>query len=227
MDKNVTMECLWKMNDFIIHDCITIILLSLWFLLYATQLQHTLLDIHTLLNYIETLYLLLAISSPAKPLPINQTWMGCFTKNTEICDSLYYTGVTVWLICNEAIIPSTMNIVCLMRLTFPEHIIRAMYSENGVAKPFWAIYHGPASPFYHYYTCWYFKGLFTKQPEPLAMGSSIVHVSSQQCSHGEKQVTDKWSKDARKATAGPSKGLWFFYIVFCASWATWNTSITR
>ena len=38
MDKNIVMEYLWKMNDFIIYDCITIILLSLWFL--SNDLYH-------------------------------------------------------------------------------------------------------------------------------------------------------------------------------------------
>ena len=104
--------------------------------IFVAQLQRTLLDIHALLDYIEILYPLLVISPPAKPLPVNQTWMGCFTKNTETCDGLYYAGVPVWLIRNDAFIPPTMNIVCPVRLTFPEDIVRAMYSENGIAKPF-------------------------------------------------------------------------------------------
>lgn len=174
--------------------------------IFVAQLQHTLLDIHALLDYTEILYPLL-VTPPSKPMRANPTWMGCFTKRTEICESLYFAGVPVWLVRHESLIPSTMNIVRPVRLTFPEDIVRAMYSEDGVAKPFRAIHRGPADLLRHYHTRRPYEGMLAEQPEPVAT-SSAAHLSSQQRSHGGKQVTEKRSKDARvKATAGPSKGL--------------------
>ncbi|KAI6012369.1 hypothetical protein EDC04DRAFT_2540084, partial [Pisolithus marmoratus] len=102
---------------------------------FVMQLQRTLLDIHTLLDYVEILYPLLA-SPPSKPMHANPTWLGCFTRNTEVCESLYFAGVPVWLVRDEEFIPLTMNIIHPVRLTFPDNIVRAMYLESGVSKPF-------------------------------------------------------------------------------------------
>ncbi|KAI6009276.1 hypothetical protein EDC04DRAFT_2542360, partial [Pisolithus marmoratus] len=102
---------------------------------FVAQLQCTLLDIHALLDYVEILYPLLT-SPPSKPVHANPTWMGCFTRNTEVCESLYFVGVLVWLVCDEEFIPLTMNIIHPVQLTFPDNIVRAMYSESGVSKPF-------------------------------------------------------------------------------------------
>ncbi|KAI6009556.1 hypothetical protein F5J12DRAFT_685883, partial [Pisolithus orientalis] len=99
------------------------------------QLQHKLLDIYALLKYIEILYLLL--SSPcSKPVCANPTWMGCFTKDTATCEALYFIGVPVWLMHTKAYISPDMNIKEPVELTCPEDIVKAMYSEKGVAKPF-------------------------------------------------------------------------------------------
>ena len=175
--------------------------------IFVAQLQRGLLDIHALLDYAEILHPLLVTSPPSKPVRANPTWMGCFTKSTEVCDCFYLAGVPVWLVRSELFIPSTMNIVHPVRLTFPEDIVRAMYSENGVAKPFLAIYHGLAGPLRHSHTRRHFEGSFTEPPEPVAT-SSAANLSSQQRSHGGKQVNEKRSKGARvKAAAGPSQGL--------------------
>ncbi|KAI5988918.1 hypothetical protein EDC04DRAFT_2527092, partial [Pisolithus marmoratus] len=77
---------------------------------FVTQLQRTLLDIHALLDYVKILYHLLA-SLPSKPVCANPTWMGCFMRNTEVCESLYFVGVPVWLVHDEELIPLTMNII--------------------------------------------------------------------------------------------------------------------
>ncbi|KIM57105.1 hypothetical protein SCLCIDRAFT_131292, partial [Scleroderma citrinum Foug A] len=119
---------------------------------FIAQVQHTLLDIHTLLDYIEILHPLLT-SPPSKPVHTNPTWMGCFTKETQICKSFYFAGVLVWLVRHQEFIPNTMNIIHPVRLTFPENIVRAMYSENGAVKSFPVIYCGPSGISRHYHTC--------------------------------------------------------------------------
>ncbi|KIK14005.1 hypothetical protein PISMIDRAFT_42077, partial [Pisolithus microcarpus 441] len=76
--------------------------------------------------------------------------MGCFTNNTQICEVLYLARVPVWLVCREEFIPPTMNVVWPVCLTFPDNIVKATYTENGVAKPFPAIYHGPCGALCHF-----------------------------------------------------------------------------
>ncbi|KIO09261.1 hypothetical protein M404DRAFT_132425 [Pisolithus tinctorius Marx 270] len=103
--------------------------------IFVGQLQCTLLNVHAILDFIKILHPLL-LNPPSCPMCINLIWMRCFTKDTQVCKSLYFVGVPVWLYHREAFIPPTMNIVQLVQLTYTDHIVKAMYTENGVAKPF-------------------------------------------------------------------------------------------
>ncbi|KAI6096646.1 hypothetical protein F5141DRAFT_974801, partial [Pisolithus sp. B1] len=103
--------------------------------IFIAQLQHKLLNIHALLDYIEFVHPLLR-TPPLHPPSINRNWMGCFTKSMEVCEALYFAGVPIWLIHSEAYISPTMNVVHSVGLTYPDEIVRATYMENGVAKPF-------------------------------------------------------------------------------------------
>ncbi|KAI6012347.1 hypothetical protein EDC04DRAFT_2579809 [Pisolithus marmoratus] len=76
----------------------------------VVQLQCKLLDIHTLLDYIEFVHPLLK-TPPSCPPCINDNWIGCFTKSMEVCEALYFAGVPVWLVHSEAYISLTMNVV--------------------------------------------------------------------------------------------------------------------
>ncbi|KAI6019359.1 hypothetical protein BKA83DRAFT_53488, partial [Pisolithus microcarpus] len=104
-------------------------------IVFVAQLQRKLLDIHALLDYIEFVHPLLR-NPLSRPPSVNGIWMGCFTKSTEVCEALYFAGVPVWLVRSEAYISLTMNVVHSVRLSCPDDIVRAMYMENGVAKPF-------------------------------------------------------------------------------------------
>ncbi|KAI5988569.1 hypothetical protein EDD15DRAFT_2172284, partial [Pisolithus albus] len=175
---------------------------------FVAQLQCMLLDIHALLDYVEILYPLLA-SPPSKPMHANPTWMGCFTRNTEVCEALYFVGVPVWLVCDEEFISTTMNIVHPVQLTFPDNIVRVMYSERGVSKPFPSIFWGPGSLLCHYHTCQHYEGTLAERPEPVAPPSAAQSSLSQQPSRGGKQATQKQNRAARvKASAGPSRTKW-------------------
>ena len=175
--------------------------------IFIVQLQRTLLDIHTMFNYFEIVHPLL--ENPfLKPICANPTWMGCFTSDTRICDELYMVGVPVWLFCNERFIPPTMNIVNVVRLTFPDHIVKATYSENGVAKPFQSLYHGPGGVLHYYNMHRPYQGTLDKAPEPMAAPSAANPSSSQPSSCGGKQPMQKQSRAAReRASAGPSRGM--------------------
>ncbi|KAI6098180.1 hypothetical protein F5141DRAFT_984078, partial [Pisolithus sp. B1] len=79
-------------------------------MVFISQLQCTLLDIHAALEYIQILYPLLT-NVLSTPMHANPNWMGCFTNNTQICEVLYFAGVPVWLVHREEFIPPTMNVV--------------------------------------------------------------------------------------------------------------------
>ncbi|KAI6014626.1 hypothetical protein EDC04DRAFT_2538501, partial [Pisolithus marmoratus] len=100
------------------------------------------------------------------PVHANPNWMGCFTNNTQICEVLYFIRVPVWLVRREEFIPPTMNVVQLVHLTYPNHIVKAMYMENGVARPFPAIYHGPSGALCHFHTCHSYQGNLAEVPTP-------------------------------------------------------------
>ncbi|KAI6110405.1 hypothetical protein EDD16DRAFT_1459432, partial [Pisolithus croceorrhizus] len=105
---------------------------------FIAQLQCTLLDIYTVLQFVKILYPLLN-TLPSRPVLANPNWMGCFTNNTQVCKVLYFAGVPVWLVHREEFIPPTMNIIQPVHLTYPDHIVKTVYMENGVVKPFPAI----------------------------------------------------------------------------------------
>ena len=69
--------------------------------------------------------------------------MGAFTHNTTICDELFHAGIPVWLIRLEFMITEQTVIENLVMFSFPDHIIRPMYSEPGKsAAPFNLLYYG-------------------------------------------------------------------------------------
>ncbi|KAI5999772.1 hypothetical protein F5J12DRAFT_784550 [Pisolithus orientalis] len=171
--------------------------------LHNQPLQHELLDIYALLEYIEILYLLL-LSPCSKPVHANPTWMGCFMKDTATCKALYFAGVPVWLVCTEAYISPDMNIKEPVRLVCPEDIVKAMYLEKGISKPFPLIYHGPGSLLCHIHTCRDYEGTFMEKPEP--MQESFATSLSNPSSSTGKQSTKKQTRAAREqATTGPSR----------------------
>ncbi|KIK13791.1 hypothetical protein PISMIDRAFT_118211, partial [Pisolithus microcarpus 441] len=118
---------------------------------------------------------------------------------------LYFAGVPVWLVRREEFIPPTMNIVQPVHLTYPDDIVKAVYTENGVAKPFPAIYHGPCGALHHFHIRCTYEGNLTEEPEPMPS----ISFSSQPSSSSRKQPMQKQTRTAReRVAAGPSRGIW-------------------
>lgn len=192
------LTCL-RLNPLTFRDLVT----------FVGQLQRTLLDIHAMLKFIEILNPLLD-SPPSKPPRANPLWMGCFTTDTKVCEAMYFAGVPVWLLHHKEYIPPMMNIIKPVRLTFPDHIVRAVYTENGRAAPFPSIFRGPGGNLRHAHTRRYYEGTFADTPKPVAGPSTSDSSLSNKSSSGGKQSSTKQSRTAReKATMGPSKGVYF------------------
>ncbi|KAI6146022.1 hypothetical protein BKA82DRAFT_33577 [Pisolithus tinctorius] len=170
--------------------------------MFVAQLQRKILDIYTLLEYIEYVYPLL-LNPPSRPPQANSTWMGCFVRATEVCEALYFAGVPVWLVHSKEYIPLTMNIVCSVRLTYPDGIVRSMYMENGVAKPFPSIWRGPSNALHQYHTRHGYEGTLADAPERLPIS---YPSSSRPSSSSGRQPATRQSRTARdRASAGPSR----------------------
>ena len=73
-----------------------------------------------------------------------------------------------------------MNIIHPVWLTFPDNIVRAMYSENEVVRSFPVIYRGPSCIYRHYHTHRPYEGTFAEQPEAIAALSVAHPISTQQ-----------------------------------------------
>ncbi|KAI6008700.1 hypothetical protein F5J12DRAFT_782163 [Pisolithus orientalis] len=163
----------------------------------TSALQCKLLDIYALLEYIEILYPASFIS-PAQNL-YTQTPPGWGASRRILPLVKHF-----WLMHTEVYISPDMNIKEPVRLTCPEDIVKAMYSEKGVAKPFPSIYRGAGSLLHQIHTHRDYEGTFAEQPEPL-QESFATSLSNPSSSTG-KQSMKKQTRAAREqATAGPSR----------------------
>jgi len=73
--------------------------------------------------------------------------------------------------------------------------------ENGVAKPFPTIYHGPGGLHCHYHSRRHYEGTLAEVPDSVAGSSQLPSCSG-------KQPTKKQSRIAREqASIGLSKGM--------------------
>ncbi|KAI6135984.1 hypothetical protein F5141DRAFT_995597 [Pisolithus sp. B1] len=136
------------------------------------------------------------------PPSVNGNWMGCFTKSTEVCEALYFSGVPIWLVCSEAYISLTMSVVHSVGLMYPDEVVRATYRENGAAKPFPSIWHEPSNILCHYHMSSGYEGTLADTPEPLPV---TYPSSSHPSSSGRKQPSRKQTRSAReKASVSPS-----------------------
>lgn len=100
----------------------------------VAQAQRSFLDIYSFLEFVEVV--IPHRSYPSVVLPSVRTdWMGSFTKESSACNELFSAGVPVWLVrADHTITPRTI-IKNRVRFTFPDDILRALYSERGRIVP--------------------------------------------------------------------------------------------
>ncbi|KAF9233659.1 hypothetical protein BU15DRAFT_66413 [Melanogaster broomeanus] len=91
--------------------------------------QCAFLDIWVFMEFVEVLQP--RINFPdLLPHAVNETWMGVFTCKVAVCDQLFRAGVPVWLVCTKTQIRPDMNVGMPVLLTYPDHIVKAMYHEG-------------------------------------------------------------------------------------------------
>ncbi|KAF8433960.1 hypothetical protein L210DRAFT_3411217 [Boletus edulis BED1] len=106
---------------------------------FVAQAQRTFLDIYAFLDFVEVV--LPHTCFPTISHPVRLDWMGCFTRDTTVCDELFLAGVPVWLACLNFMVTDQTIIEKPVAFSFPDHIVRAMYSERGKPiRPFDLLY---------------------------------------------------------------------------------------
>ena len=150
-------------------------------IVFMAQAQQYVLDIMAFLNYI--LYVIPHVNYPSSaPPPVRSDWMGCFTADNKVCNKPFYVGVLVWLVRDNFTITPQTIIKKLVKYTFPDDIIRSMYSEGGKpACPFDCLYCGPSGLLRHVHTHRHYIAMIessalVSQPSSYTQASS--HVSS-------------------------------------------------
>ena len=124
---------------------------------FVAEAQRAFLDIYAFLEFIEVIMPRLA--HPSVSHPVWSDWMGCFTQDTAVCDKLFHAGVPVWLIRPKFAIMKQTIIERLVKYSFPDKIVQAMYSEcSKSVPPFDLLYRGPGGLSRHINSCHYCKG---------------------------------------------------------------------
>jgi hypothetical protein len=115
--------------------------------------------------------------------------MGCFTDDSKVCDTFFNAGVPVWLFRAEAYIPTDMNIINPVVLTFPDHLMRSMYCEAGrIVKPFPLLYRGPGGFNRHFHTRRPYTGTLGVNPDaPLSLAPPQNPTSGKAPSQGQQK----------------------------------------
>jgi hypothetical protein len=97
---------------------------------YVAELQRFLFDISGHMTYVN--HYQFALTYPDFQRPIDNLLMGCFTKDITVCERLFRAGIPVWLVRSPQFIPPDMNIIKVVTVTRPDHIVQKNFVHNGV-----------------------------------------------------------------------------------------------
>ncbi|KIK72224.1 hypothetical protein PAXRUDRAFT_22240 [Paxillus rubicundulus Ve08.2h10] len=89
---------------------------------YVAELQRFLLDIVAHMLYVNDHQF--ALTYPDFPHRKNHDLMGCFTEDITTCKHLFRAGIAVWLVQSPQFIREDMNIINVVTITCPDHIIQ-------------------------------------------------------------------------------------------------------
>jgi hypothetical protein len=101
------------------------------------ELQCTFLEFHAYCNFYQTIHP--RFQKPMFPFPeANQTWMGAFTDNKHLAETLFRTGMPMWFVSHEDTITKKTIFKNIVSASEPSHIIQAMYvdPEKHYPNPF-------------------------------------------------------------------------------------------
>ncbi|KAF8835023.1 hypothetical protein BDN67DRAFT_870872, partial [Paxillus ammoniavirescens] len=94
----------------------------------VAELQRAFLEFHTYCDFHQTI--LPCFQKPMFPFPeATQTWMGAFTDNKHLAETLFRAGMPVWFVRHEDTVTEKTIIRNIVSVGKPTHIIQAMYVD--------------------------------------------------------------------------------------------------
>ncbi|KIJ10414.1 hypothetical protein PAXINDRAFT_24958, partial [Paxillus involutus ATCC 200175] len=94
----------------------------------VAELQRAFLEFHAYCDFYQTIHP--CFQKPMFPfLEANQTWMGAFTDDKHLAETLFCAGVPVWFMGHEDTVTEKTIIKNIVSTGKPSHIIQAMYVD--------------------------------------------------------------------------------------------------
>ncbi|KAF9235690.1 hypothetical protein BU15DRAFT_77715, partial [Melanogaster broomeanus] len=109
--------------------------------LYVAELQRSLLDINGHMYYVKKAQF--PLTYPDFHQRVDPLVMGCFTHDITTCERLFRAGIPVWLVRSPQFIPADMNILNIVDVTRPDHIVQKNFVHNNVVTVFPTLHLGP------------------------------------------------------------------------------------
>ncbi|KAF8833364.1 hypothetical protein BDN67DRAFT_1017639, partial [Paxillus ammoniavirescens] len=91
-----------------------------------------------------------ALTYPDFPHRTNHDLMGCFTEDITTCERLFRAGIPVWLVRSPQFIPQDMNIINVVTVTHPDHIVQKNFVHDGVVTMFPTLHLGRGGTDHHF-----------------------------------------------------------------------------
>lgn len=85
---------------------------------YVAEARRSFLDSFAFLKFVEAVMPRRANSLP-NPLPVRSDWMGCFTKDSKLCNELFQAGVPVWFVRFDFTVTDSTIVKKPVTFTFP------------------------------------------------------------------------------------------------------------
>ncbi|KAF9224601.1 hypothetical protein BS17DRAFT_670522, partial [Gyrodon lividus] len=82
--------------------------------------------------------------------PTNQNLMGCFTTDITTCKQLWHANIPVWLVCSLQSVPEDINIVKVVPIMRPNHLVQKSFLHNSVVTVFPTLHLGPGGGDQHF-----------------------------------------------------------------------------
>ncbi|KIK73403.1 hypothetical protein PAXRUDRAFT_20893 [Paxillus rubicundulus Ve08.2h10] len=156
---------------------------------YVAELQRFLLDI---------------IAHMLLPRRTNHDLMGCFTEDITTCKRLFHASSPVWLVWSPQFIPQDMNIINVVTVTRPDHIVQKNFVHNGVVTMFPTLHLGRGGTDRHFNSRRTFRvkvldvsdatsSVVIPQQSAVASSSQTASASRNKV-HNLKSGRDKWAE---------------------------------
>ncbi|KIJ08168.1 hypothetical protein PAXINDRAFT_18677 [Paxillus involutus ATCC 200175] len=180
---------------------------------YVAELQRFLFDTLAHMLYINDHQF--TLTYPDFPRRTNNALMGCFTESISTCERLFHAGIPVWLVRSPQFIPQDMNIINVVTVTHPDHIVQKNFVHDGVVTMYPTLHLGRGGTDRHFNSRRTFRAKVLDAPDatssvvvpqqrPVASSSQTASGGRVQANKNNNTWTTKsaWEKLVAKSLFG-------------------------